>query len=111
MAVFKQEFRTRQTNAIGETLTLGALYTPTAFKGPVQILNGQQDWFYCQGNCVAKRSDITTDALNLFYPERNTTTSQAITVPNTGHNINLHFSRLEVFEKMLSFISGAGIEP
>ncbi|PVI01824.1 hypothetical protein DM02DRAFT_524272 [Periconia macrospinosa] len=34
--LFTQEFNTRQTNAIGETLTLGSLYTPaTAYTQPV----------------------------------------------------------------------------
>ncbi|KAF1948117.1 alpha/beta-hydrolase [Byssothecium circinans] len=109
--IFTKEFEARHSNAIGETLTLGGIYLPTNFTKPVQILNGQQDWFYCQGNCLAGEGDVTADALALFYPDRDASKSQAITIPNMGHNINLHYGRLEAFEKILNFISEAGIKP
>ncbi|KAF2706113.1 catalytic protein [Pleomassaria siparia CBS 279.74] len=109
--IFAKEFETRQTNAIGETLTLGGIYLPTTFTKPVQILNGQQDWFYCQGNCLAHGGDVTADALAIFYPDRDASKSQAMTIPDMGHNINLHYGRLEAFEKTLNFISGSGIKP
>jgi hypothetical protein len=111
MTVFEKEFKTRQTNAIGETLTLGAAYLPTNFTKAVQILNGQQDYYYCQGNCLAEGGDVTADALAMFYPQRDASKSQAITLPNMGHNVNLHYGRLEAFERTLKFISGAGIKP
>jgi alpha-beta hydrolase superfamily lysophospholipase len=106
-----KEFKSRETNAIGETLTLGSIYLPTTFSKPVQILNGQQDWFYCQGNCLAGGGDVTADALAIFYPNRATSESEAITLPDMGHNINLHHGRLEAFEKMLAFIQRSGIRP
>ncbi|KAF2032503.1 hypothetical protein EK21DRAFT_109882 [Setomelanomma holmii] len=109
--IFMKEFETRQTNAIGETLTLGAQYTPTTFDKAVQILNGQQDYFYCQGDCLSGGGDVTADALNIFYPERDANKSEAITISKVGHNVNLHFARLEAFEQILSFISRAGIKP
>jgi pimeloyl-ACP methyl ester carboxylesterase len=112
LTLFKKEFDTRQTNAIGETLTLGGLYVPApAYNKPVQILNGQQDFFYCQGNCRGGGSDITAEALALFYPNAPAAKSQAVTLPTMGHNINLHYGRLDAFAKMLSFISGAGVLP
>ena len=108
--VFKRVFETRQTNAIGETLTLGSIYLPTNFRKRVLILNGQQDFFYCQGNCLAGRGDVTADALEMFYPNRDASKSQAVTIPDVGHNINFHYGRLEVFERMLEFIAGTGID-
>ncbi|KAF2462569.1 alpha/beta-hydrolase [Lindgomyces ingoldianus] len=109
--IFLQGYNTRQTNAIGETLTLGNIYMPaTAFKKPVLILNGQQDYFYCQGNCLAT-GDVTAQAMAIFFPNAPSNQSQAITLPNFGHNLNLHLGRQKVFEKMLDFISGLGIKP
>ena len=111
-AVFTKTLSTRQANAIGETLTLGSIYTPApSYTKPVLILNGQKDFFYCQGNCLAEGGDLTADALTTFYPNRNVEKSKAITVPDVGHNIHLHLARGEVFEKMLKFIKEAGIEP
>jgi hypothetical protein len=110
--VFTQEFNTRQTNAIGETLTLGSLYAPaTAYTQPVQILNGIQDYFYCQGNCLAGGSDYTLATLNAFFPNRDQTKSEAVNIGNLGHNINLHLKRTEAFGRILSFIANAGITP
>jgi len=111
-AVFAKNHRTRQTNAIGETLTLGSLYVPTpSYTKPVLILNGQQDYYYCQGNCLAEGGDVTADALASFYPDRDVAKSKAVTVSDVGHNINFHLARGEVFEKMLGFVKEAGIKP
>jgi hypothetical protein len=110
--VFQKEFRTRQTNALGETLTLGALYVPAPeFRKPVQLLNGRQDYFYCQGDCMANECDITTNALVMFYPNRLQEKSEAVTIADMGHNVNFHYGRLAAFRKMLDFISKAGIQP
>jgi pimeloyl-ACP methyl ester carboxylesterase len=111
-AVFLKEFQTRQTNALGEILTLGRLYVPApAFRKPVQVLNGKQDYFYCQEDCRAMGGDITTEALTMFYPNRLAERSESVTMPNMGHNVNLHHGRLDAFEKILNFISRIGIKP
>lgn len=110
--VFTQEFKSRQTNAIGETLTLGSLYVPaTAYTRPVQILNGVQDYFYCQGNCLAEGTDYTLATLDAFFPNRDQTKSEAVNIGDVGHNINLHFKRTEAFARTLDFIANAGIAP
>lgn len=77
----------------------------------MQILNGQQDFFYCQGNCLASDQDVTAEALAMFYPNTPKDKSEAVTLPNMGHNINLHYGRLEAFQKMLEFIERSGIKP
>jgi pimeloyl-ACP methyl ester carboxylesterase len=107
--VFAKNLETRHSNAVGETLTLGLTYVPTTFTKPVLLLNGQQDFFYCQGNCLASGSDVTADALGFFFPAKNNA-SQAITLSNIGHNINMHLGRLEVFEAMLEFVKGCSIK-
>lgn len=112
LPVFSREFSTRQTNAIGETLTLGGLYVPaTAYTKPVQILNGIQDYFYCQGNCLAGGTDTTLSSLNTLFPNRDQTKSEAVNIGDVGHNINLHFKRTEAFGRILAFIANAGIKP
>ena len=93
-------------------MTLGGLYVPAVgFTKPVQILNGIQDFFYCQGNCLAGGSDATLDALDAFFPNRDGIKSEAVNIENVGHNINLHYSRTEAFDKILAFIAHTGIEP
>jgi hypothetical protein len=107
--VFNQNFRTRQSNAIGETLTLARAYLPTAYNKPVMIMNGQHHFYYCQGNCFAGGGDVTADALAYFFPHRVVELSKADTLPNTSQDINFHLSRLEAFAKMLDFVESLRI--
>lgn len=82
-----------------------------AYTKPVQILNGVQDFFYCQGNCLARGADATIDALNVYYPSRDKSRSEAVNIRDVGHNVNHHLKRVEAFQKMLAFINSAGIAP
>lgn len=82
---------------------------PTNFDKPVLLLNGQQDLFYCQGKCSADGSDVSADALAFFFPAKNEA-SRAVTLPDIGHNINMHLGRTDAFEATLEFIKTCGIE-
>ena len=109
--VLLKEFNSRQTNALGETLTLAAIIVPVpAYSKPVQILNGVKDFFYCHGDCVTSEGDVTADALELFYPNRDAAKSEAVNIDDVGHNINLHFARHTAFEKTLAYVERAGIK-
>jgi hypothetical protein len=54
---------------------------------------------------------VTLDALNMFYPNRDKSRSEAVNIGDVGHNINLHFKRTEAFERILAFIKNARIGP
>ncbi|KAM3065312.1 hypothetical protein ACMFMG_004304 [Clarireedia jacksonii] len=100
--IFQQQLQNRQTNALGETFTLGSAYVPvTAFKNPVIILNGNVDWFFCQGNCNAQ--NITSNFLPILFPNASPKSTTS-TIANTGHNINLHYSAPQAFEILLDFL-------
>ncbi|PQE17321.1 alpha beta-hydrolase protein [Rutstroemia sp. NJR-2017a BVV2] len=101
--ILEKQLATRQTNALGETFTLGAAYAPAAgFTGPVIILNGNEDWFFCQGNCNAQ--EITSTFLPYFFPNASPK-STTYTVGNTGHNVNLHYSASKSFGILLEFLA------
>ena len=70
--------------------------------GPVFILNGNQDMFYCQENCDT--GDVTANALQLFFPSASEK-SIAGNISDTGHNINQHYSAPEAFTRMLDFVA------
>jgi pimeloyl-ACP methyl ester carboxylesterase len=98
---------------MGDLMTLGFCYMNPVpdFRKPVLILNGQQDYFYCGGNCLAENKDLTAETLSFFYPNADSAKSEAVTLPNTGHNLHMHYSRHDVHEETLKFISDAGIKP
>ena len=43
-------------------------------------------------------------ALEAFYPNRDKALSRAVTVPDMGHNVNLHVGRGTVFEEMVGLV-------
>ena len=109
-AVFMRHFKYRSTNTIGETLTAAGLYVPARyFTGPVLVLNGRKDYLCCQGDCLANNRDMSAETLMQSFPKASWTQSKAITVPDMGHNINLHLGRKQVFGEILQFVNGLGI--
>ena len=106
--VFESQFNTRQTNALGEIFTLADVYTPSlAFTGPVDVVDGQFDFFYCGGDCnyPVDQAALVQPA---FYPAA-AAGSQSYLVPGSGHVINAHFTAPQAFSQMISFLKTNGI--
>ena len=107
-AVLDIQYSQKQTNTIGELLTLGGINTPSpGFTGPVDVLLGQNDFPFCGGDCTYP-VDQAAAALKAFYPAAKQT-STSFLVPNSGHNINAHFSASTAFTQMLNFLESNGI--
>ncbi|TVY91828.1 hypothetical protein LAWI1_G003624 [Lachnellula willkommii] len=106
--IFNSQRAISQCNIFGELWTLAQVYVPApAFTGPVDIVNGQNDFFYCRGDCTYPVNEAAL-ALSTFYPAASNG-SQVFLVPNTGHNINAHFGASEAFNHMSSFLKANSI--
>ena len=102
------QYSQKQTNTIGELLTLGGINTPSpGFTGPVDVLLGQNDFPFCGGDCTYPH-DQAAAALKAFYPAAKQT-STSFLVPDTGHTINAHLSASTAFTQMLNFLENNGI--
>jgi pimeloyl-ACP methyl ester carboxylesterase len=107
--VFALQASNKQSNAIGETFTLGPAYAPaTSFTGPVDIVNGQNDYFYCGGDCSYPTNQAVA-ALAAYFPSASKQGSQTFLAPLCGHNVNSHYSARKAFEQMLAFLKTNGI--
>ena len=94
----------KQTNALGETFTLASAYAPaTLFSVPVHIDNGQNDYFYCGGDCTYP-VDQAAAAIPAYFPAASKNGSQSFLVPGAGHNVNAHYSANEAFSQMVAFL-------
>ncbi len=88
--------------------TLGSAYAPaTAFTGPVDIVNGQNDYFYCGGDCTYL-TDQAAAAIPAYFPAASKG-SQSYLAPNAGHNVNMHYSSISAFQQMTAFLQTNGI--
>ncbi|KAL9099331.1 MAG: hypothetical protein Q9163_005159 [Psora crenata] len=106
--IFASQMARKQTNALGEMFTLGAAYAPaTAFTGPVDIVNGENDYFYCGGDCTFPTNQAAA-AIRAYFPAASNG-SESYLAPIAGHNVNAHYSAQKAFKQMLAFLGKNGI--
>ncbi|MCJ1438186.1 hypothetical protein MMC27_007573 [Xylographa pallens] len=93
---------TRQTNTLGELLTLASINVPSPlFTGPVDVVLGMNDLVFCGGDCTYP-TDQSALVQPAFYPAART--SSHYLSPNAGHVINAHYSASQAFAQMNSFL-------
>lgn len=105
--------------ATKNTVTFGELFSIMAgpqiaanFKGPVDIVNGNEDLPFCFGNCTLPSTGSTVNkaaaTLKMVYPNvPNNLTSYYLT-PNTGHGNNLHYSAPKAYAQITNFLKTHG---
>lgn len=107
-SVFYITFRDRETNAIGEILTIGTVLAPSPrFIGPVDVVLGENDQVFCGGNCSTP-TDQSAVFRPVFYPNA-AAGSSSFLVPGTGHSINAHFGARASWDHQLDFLKANGI--
>jgi hypothetical protein len=107
--VLEQLFATRQTNTLGELLTLGSVFTPsTAYTGPVDVVNGLNDFVFCGGDC-SYPSNQAELVIQAFYPSA-CSGSQTFLQPASGHLLAQHHNAQQGFGQMINFLHSNGIQ-
>lgn len=95
----------KNTVTLGELFTLSAVTGNTTYTGPVDVVDGQNDWPFCQGNC-SYPMDLAAAAKSLYPMTKNFTSYLA---PNCGHGLNLHYAATAAFEQIQAFVAGNGL--
>jgi pimeloyl-ACP methyl ester carboxylesterase len=81
-------FATVQTTTLGEQFTMSLVGTGARhFTGPVLIVNGENDLFFCDGDCRYP-TDITSASLNALFP-RAANGSTTFLLRGSGHGVSL----------------------
>jgi len=100
----------KQPVTYGEIITLGAGIGPANFTGPVQVVNGNNDFIFCGGNCsstgVATIPSVQSTVALLFPKAAN---FSAYSAPNTGHAAQLHYSNRNTTAAIVSFLKTNGL--
>ncbi|KAI4096949.1 MAG: hypothetical protein LQ344_000752 [Seirophora lacunosa] len=105
--IFSLQAARKQTLALGESYTLPFAYAPaTAYTGPVAIVNGQNDWFYCGGDCTYP-VDQAAAAIPANFPNADKERSTSYLAPGAGHSVNAHLAAGKAFDRMITFLEGA----
>lgn len=98
----------RQTVTFGELFSLGAAPSMAPnFTGPVDVVDGVNDWAFCQGNCLYP-NNLAAAAQPTVYPNAKVSGSQYILLPVTGHGVNLHYTGGQAFQHVVGFLHANG---
>jgi hypothetical protein len=98
---------TKQTVTIGELFTLASVLAPaTSFTGPVDVVDGSNDWPFCQGDCTYPVNQAA-QAIAALYPAASSG-SQSYLASLCGHGINLHYAATAAFSQIQNFVSKNG---
>ena len=101
--MFVSETANKQTQTLGELLTLGQIVSPSPqYTGPVDVFLGENDFVFCGGNC-SYPTDLSAATLQAYYPAASKG-SQTYLVPGSGHAINAHHSAPNAFVQMIDFL-------
>lgn len=76
------------------------------FKGPVDVLLGENDLVFCGGDCTQPQ-DQSALVVPIFYPAASK--SQHYIVPGAGHTIFAHYSAQKAFNQMTRFLQTNGL--
>ncbi|MCJ1310978.1 hypothetical protein MMC25_004647 [Agyrium rufum] len=107
--ILQLQFETRQTNTLGELLTLGSIIAPsTGYTGPVDVVNGLNDFVFCGGDCTYPTSQAQA-VIDLFYPAASKTGSQTYLQPDSGHVLAQHYNAADGYNHMIKFLQQNGI--
>jgi pimeloyl-ACP methyl ester carboxylesterase len=98
----------KQPFSIGDALTLTAPVVPTSYTGPVNVVLGDSDLIFCQGNCYypVDQAAVVQGAL---FPAANVAGSASYLVQGTGHAVNAHNNAPKAFAQMIAFVKNNGI--
>ena len=98
---------TKQTFTVGEFLTTASIEMVSKnFTGPIDVVDGENDVPFCQGNCLIpyNQAAAVKDAL---YPAASNGSDYYI-APGAGHGLNLHYAAPMAYEHIQNFIKANG---
>lgn len=99
---------TKQTFTVGEFLTTALIeMVSTNFTGPIDVVDGENDFPFCQGNCLLPHNQAAAVKAAL-YPAASSGSDYYI-APGAGHGLNLHYAASMAYEHIQNFIKKNGL--
>lgn len=99
-----------QSNTVtfGELLTMSAVMgTASNFTGPIDVVDGEFDLPFCQGNCHMPMNQAAA-VKPALYPAASAG-SQYYLAPAAGHGINTHYSAKMAYTQIQDFAKANGL--
>jgi hypothetical protein len=101
-------FTNSQPIAIGQYLTSIELFAnATAFTGPIDVVDGENDLPNCNGNCLLP-DNLAAAVKGQFFPFASNGSSSYI-APGSGHFLNYHYAAELAYAHIHEFIKKNGL--
>lgn len=107
------EFETESVQPVGELRSIQAILasgfgnlTASNFTASLALVIGAQDGPFCDGNCGQGPGQILANAKEIYSKAKGLLT---MTVPNTGHVVNLHYSAPDTFRKITRWLTAQNL--
>lgn len=95
------------TVTFGELLTMSSvMMTAKQFTGPIDVVDGENDLPFCQGNCNLPTNQAAAVKAAL-YPAASAG-SQYYLAAGAGHGLNTHYSAKAAYTQIMSFVKANG---
>ncbi|KAL9109463.1 MAG: hypothetical protein Q9187_008161 [Circinaria calcarea] len=98
----------KQTFTLGEIFTFANGIDPSpSFTGPVDVVDGANDFLFCQGDCTYPL-DQAAVIQQILYPAA-TNGSESFLVPGVGSAISLHYDAGKAYQQVQTFVGRNGL--
>jgi pimeloyl-ACP methyl ester carboxylesterase len=105
-SIFDASVATKATATLGEFFSLTAVSgVAKEYTRPVAVVNGLNDFPFCQNNCSAP-VDQAAAVFPALFPAVPADRQFSYLVPGVGHGLNLHYPAASVFVKIQEFLKG-----
>jgi pimeloyl-ACP methyl ester carboxylesterase len=101
--------RIKQPISLGELFGFGGTLEPTNFTGPVAVVNGQNDYPICAGNCEVPVNSAR-ELVEFGFPQtaKGEEGRGWHVVEGSGHGINFHYGAEGAYEWIMGFLERDG---
>lgn len=105
-AVIAEDELTKQIATSGEIASFleYIIQVPNNYTGYVLTVNGQNDKYFCYGQCSVSTPPLSEEAE--YYPNA---VSNVAVIPIMGHDINLHYDPSETYDTILNWIDSLNL--
>jgi hypothetical protein len=105
-SIFDASVATKGSATLGEFFSLTAVSAPaTGYNRPVAVVNGLNDFPFCQNDCSVP-TDQAAAVFPALFPGLSGDKQFSYLAPGVGHGLNLHYAATGVFEKVQEFLKG-----
>ena len=108
-AILAQAEAEKNTLTLAELITtVGAVTPAQKYSNPVAVVNGENDFPFCSGNC-SYLADKAAAVRLTWLPNTLAANLNSYLAPDVGHGLNLHYAAAGTYKFIHHFLRSHGL--